>query len=406
MAQHSTRAAAALARLPEIDPAIAALALWCSYRDSETPTSTRGETILIGPEFVLLPLSEQTGLIAHHVMHVALRHSARRAAAQERYGARFRAGEFDLACDALVNETLLQGGHALPRPAVRAADLVDMLPPKDRPQNVLADWDCDRLYVAMRLQAPTPGSSEDGAFERYARQQGFSPDLEGSEADDGKPEVWSGRVEQAMAAGQRAGSGIGAVLTRFGDLPKATVPWEIRLRRMLNKALAEAPRLSHSRPDRAWLARDSHARETGGAQPVFEPGRAREGQRPRVVIGLDTSSSISSLTLDLFAAEAVSILRRTGAEAHLLRFDTEVHAQVRLSKPDQIHSLSLRQGGGTDFEPVFAQALALDPSLIVMLTDLDAPTPQGVSARVIWAVPSEPPFAPGFGEVLVMDGTG
>ena len=72
--QHSTRVAHALARLPEVDPAIAALALWCTYRDSVEPTATQGDTILVGPEFPLLAISEQTGLIAHHVLHVALRH--------------------------------------------------------------------------------------------------------------------------------------------------------------------------------------------------------------------------------------------------------------------------------------------------------------------------------------------
>ncbi|MEO0917897.1 MAG: hypothetical protein AAFY31_13085, partial [Pseudomonadota bacterium] len=105
--EHSTRARQALARLPEVDPAIAALSLWCRYRDGTGPTVTDGETIYVGPEFPLLPISEQTGVIAHHVMHVALRHSSRRAVAHERYGASFRADVFDLACDAIVNEALL-----------------------------------------------------------------------------------------------------------------------------------------------------------------------------------------------------------------------------------------------------------------------------------------------------------
>ena len=48
---HSRRASAALARMPEIDPAIAALALWCRHRDDPGRTRTRGDTILYGPEF-------------------------------------------------------------------------------------------------------------------------------------------------------------------------------------------------------------------------------------------------------------------------------------------------------------------------------------------------------------------
>ncbi|MEL7252961.1 MAG: VWA-like domain-containing protein [Pseudomonadota bacterium] len=399
---HSARAAPALARLPEVDPAIAALALWCSYRDSDSPTATEGDTIRLGPEFPLLPISEQTGLMAHHVLHVALRHSARRAAARERFGACFRADRYDLACDALVNEALLQAGHALPRPAVRAADLIAMLPAKDRPDSVLTDWDSDRLYAAMTVQSGK-GSGTDQKIETYIAAQGFKPDLQDSGHGDAPPELWAGRVEQAMSAGARASTGIGAILTRFGDLPKAVVPWEIKLRRLLNKALAHHPRQTHRRPDRAWLARDALAHATGGAQPVFEPGIARDDRRPRLVICLDTSSSVAPQTLNLFAAEALSITRRTGAEAHLLGFDTEVHSRAAFLSQASLASLEIRTDGGTDYAPVLTEAQALDPSLIIMLTDLDAPIGARPSAPVLWTVPAAPAAQPLYGEVLVME---
>ncbi|MEL6119154.1 MAG: VWA-like domain-containing protein [Pseudomonadota bacterium] len=400
--KHSARVGPVLARLPEVDPAIAALALWCSYRDTDGPTTTEGDIIRIGPEFPLLPISEQTGVIAHHVLHVALRHSARRGAARERYGARFRPEQYDLACDALVNEALLQGGHALPRPAVRAAEIVALLPVEERPGNVLADWDSDQLYAAMRVASAEQASGGDGQIERYALTQGFTPDLQDSDPDKTEADVWAGRIEQAMSAGQRAGSGIGAIMTRFGDLPKAFVPWEIRLRRLLNKALAQHPRQTHRRPARGWLARDAYARQTGGAQPVFEPGVTRDQRRPRLVIGLDTSSSLRRETLEMFAAEAASAVRRSGAEAHLLGFDTEVHFRGQIFNADAMGAIATRSGGGTDYADVLEEAEALAPSMIIMLTDLDAPTAFRVSAPVLWAVPAPPRIEPKFGEVLVI----
>jgi len=391
-----------LARLPEVDPAIAALALWCIYRDTPGDTHTAGDTIYLGPGFPRLPISEQTGLLAHHVLHVALRHSSRRCAARQRYGARFQTHLYDLACDALVNEALLRGKHALPRPAVRAAELVERLPDPQRFNNVLAEWDSDRLYAALAEVKPGPGD-QDGPVERYAAAQGFTPDLGDRDPETAEPEVWAARVEEALRAGQRAGSGIGAVLAAFGDLPTAKTPWEVILRRMLNKALAQHPRLSYRRPDRAWLARDALARQAGGAQPVFEPGRARDGRRPRLVIGLDTSSSISDTSLGLFAAEAISIVRRSGAEAHLLGFDTEVHTRGRFDRAEAIGALAMRRGGGTDMGPVLAEAQALDPSLIVILTDLDAPLYEAPVAPVLWAVHGTPAAQPPFGDVLVID---
>ena len=107
-----------------------------------------------------------------------------------------------------------------------------------------------------------------------------------------------------------------------------------------------------------------------GAQPVFEPGRAREGQRPRLVIGLDTSSSISDATLGLFAAEAISIVRRAGAEAQLLGFDTEVHTRGRFDRAEAIGALSMRRGGGTDMGPVLAEAQALDTCDFAVMSKL------------------------------------
>ena len=398
---HSVRVRPALAQLPEVDPAIAALALWCLFRDGESPTHTAGDIISIGPEFPLLPISEQTGVVAHHVLHVALRHSSRKSASALRYANGFDGQLFDLACDALVNETLLQGGHALPRPAVRAAELVAMLPEAERPDNVLSDWDSDRLYAAMAKDGAAAQGKE-GAFRQYARSKGFEPDLKGADPSQGDADLWAGRVSEALREGHRAGGGIGAVLQRFGDLPRSITPWEIRLRRMLAKAVAHHPRPSHRRPSRAWLALDALARTDGSTQPIFEPGTAREGMRPRLVIGLDTSSSIPEASLTLFASEIMGIVRRSGAEVHILGFDTEVHTRGRLEHAELVRTIQMRRGGGTSFDKILSEATALDPSLIIMFTDLDAPLERSPQVPVIWAVAEKPAISPSYGEILVL----
>ena len=400
---HSTRVKQALSQLSDVDPAIAVLSLWCTYRDGDARTHTKDETIYVGPEFPLLPISEQTGLIAHHVLHVAFRHSARRGAAHDRFGSRFDASLFDLACDSLVNEALLQAGHALPRPAVRAAEIAALLPSEERPQNALTDWDSEKLYFVLLEQNKRTNASGETAIENYVVQQNFEPDLDGSEADSAEPEVWTGRVEQALQAGQRAGSGIGSILTRFGDLPQSKVPWEIRLRRMLNKALATYPSESHLRPSRSWLARDAYARQGNSPQPAFDPALRRSLNQLRIVIALDTSSSVTDSVLELFAAEAMSIVRRTGTEAHLITFDTDVHIQTKLRTSDDLKKIELRRGGGTDFAPMLSAAEALDPSIIVILTDLDAETPSFTTAPVIWAVPEGVNVSAKTGEILIIE---
>ncbi|MCH2163407.1 MAG: VWA-like domain-containing protein [Marinovum sp.] len=390
--------------MPEVDPAIAALALWCQHRDDRGPTRTEGDTIYYGPEFPLLPISEQTGLLAHHVCHVALRHAPRKAQMAQRMGQGFQPDLYALAADGLINEALLQAGHALPRPAVRASEIVALLPLEERPKTVLSAWDCDQFYLALIGRLGSGGQGASGAAQSYAKARGFEDDIGAAAPEESQQDIWAGRMTQALAVGQRAGGGIGAVLAQFADLPLAGVPWEVHLRRKLRQALFTHRHVSFQRPSRSWLARDAFAVQQSGPRPVFEPGWRGGDRRLRLVVGLDTSSSIPEATLALFAAEALSAVRKSGAEAHLLGFDTEVHHRSNLDRANSLQSLTLRRGGGTDFDCVLEEAQGLDPSLIVLLTDLEGEVAYRPKAPLIWAVPEPPQFTPRLGDVLVMRG--
>lgn len=389
--------------MPAIDPAIAALALWCQHRDADGPTRTSDNQILYGPTFEALPFPEQTGVLAHHVLHVALRHSSRAAAMAERMGSAFIPKMYNLASDAIVNEVLIQGGHTLPRPVVRASELLSQVTQPDATDTLLENWDTDRLYLALTSVTSGKSESAEGAANAYALSKNWNEDLDQGAEPDAEPEVWSARVSEAFETGRSAGTGIGAVLHHFADLPQAGIPWEVHLRRLIVRAVSEVPRLSHKRPSHRWIAMESEARAAGGPVPVFQPGRARDDLRPRLIVGLDTSSSITDTQLSLFAAEAIVLSRRSGAEAHVLGFDTEVHTRILMDRPDVLKSIPFRRDGGTDYAEIFNIAAALDPSLVVMLTDLDAPLGPKPDFPVIWAVPKAPPQAIPYGVVLRMD---
>ena len=72
------RATRALAHLGEVDPALAEMSRWSRPREGHA-TCTAGAVITYAPGFDTLGLPEQVGTVAHHVLHVALRHSARAA---------------------------------------------------------------------------------------------------------------------------------------------------------------------------------------------------------------------------------------------------------------------------------------------------------------------------------------
>lgn len=398
-ARHSSRAAPALAHLGEVDPALAVLALWCGHRDGAGATRTMGDTIIYGPGFSGLGLPEQVGLTAHHVLHVALRHADRQAALGERLGERFDATLYGLAADGIINETLLLAGHGLPRPTLTLTDLLTEIgKPAASPVAALADWDADRLAMLLHTDKRLAEKARE-----LGRTRGFAQDLELGEPDEEgerqKTADWRNQLLRALEAGRKAGTGIGRLGAILADMAPAETPWEVHLRGLLARALIDRPRPSHRRPSSSWIAMSALAAQSGGPDPAYQPGIARASDRPRIAICLDTSSSIDPLTLSLFLAETEGITRRTGAEAHLLAFDEDVHEVRRLDTAAWagLRDLPLRTGGGTDFAPVLEAAARLAPSIAVVLTDLDAPFGPPPACPVLWAVPGrnavdQPPF--------------
>ncbi|ARE40087.1 hypothetical protein RGUI_1946 [Rhodovulum sp. P5] len=213
-------------------------------------------------------------------------------------------------------------------------------------------------------------------------------------------------MTRAMEAGRLAGHGIGMIGHRLADLPTVHTPWEVVLRGLVTRAVMHHPQPRGTRPARRWLARDSDARENGGPDPAYEPGWVREKDIPRIVVGVDSSGSVDGTLLAMFAAQVAGIAKRTGAETHVLVFDVAVRNRAKMGGglwERQITDILFSRDGGTSFIGVMEEALALNPSAIVILTDLQGPfgPPPPTGLPVVWAVPGDPPRegAP-FGRVL------
>jgi len=404
---HSARAGPALRALVEAEPAIAALSLWCTHRDGAR-TATTGETITYGPAFGAMPLHEQMGLAAHHILHVALRHSARATALEIRLGAGFDAALFNLAADALINEAVLAGDHALPRPAVLASDLIHRaLGTQTTAQEALGDWDAERLYFALHGQAGE-GATREGGAQAYAQAQGFEGDLEreagspeeGREAQDAAR--WRQHMTRAMDAGRAAGRGIGRLGHRLADLTQPRIPWEQVLRRLLTQAVMQAPHPSPRRPARRWIAATAQAQRAGTPQPGFEAGWRAQTDVARIAVAVDASSSIGDAQLALFWGEVTGLARRMRAQLQLTVFDDDIR-YTEILDPARSHVTlpPLPRGGGTAFIPVIAQAQRWGAAALVILTDLEGdagPPPRGL--RVVWAVPEAGVIVPPFGRMI------
>jgi predicted metal-dependent peptidase len=408
MSHHSGRASVALRALNESDPAMAALSLWCAHRDvDQGPVAvTAGRVIRYGPGFADAPLHEQMGLVGHHVLHVALGHADRMAAMEARMPGRFDPVIWGLAADSIVNEALLAADYALPRPAVTLTGLLlAVTSVTHTPVEALASWDVDRLYIRLMQTTGSRGKTGD-----YAKAQMFRPDLaegEGGHDPEGDSADWRAHVTRAMETGRMAGRGIGVIGHRIADLPVPRTPWEVILRGIVTRAVMAGAVPTHRRPARRWIAADASARLTGAATPAFQPGTRPAQDMPLIAVGLDTSSSIDADRRAQFLGEIAGIARRTGAEVVILPFDETVESAVRLDPGRWTATLArmeTRQGGGTDYRPLITAARALDPSILVILTDLDGEAGDAPPRLpVLWAVPDAATLPPvPFGQVITL----
>lgn len=449
---HTRRATVALRKLSEKDVAFASLSLFCKHRDAEkdlvipgaplrkdgTPMSapawTDGKLIHYGPSYEeKFDLEEKMGVSAHEILHIALRHISRAKQLQKRFGPLYDNYLFNVATDAIINQTLLLAGRKLPRPCIVLTELLKEAFNEDvEPEEAISQWDSERLYIRLvnegkkRQKAGGGGQSTPGGdggdleqlvkalkdyLEKNEFEEDFFPDSSSAGAGPQEDLEWQQRLAQAISQGRLANNGAGTGLGRIGhklaDLPKSRTPWEVILRSVVNKAVTRMPRPSVARPTRRFLGMEADALMRGTPRPVYEPGFVKQSKEPRVVVGVDVSGSISDPLLEQFAAEIAGIGRRTGAEIHVLVFDTQVLSHTKMegqSYEDEITKIDFARGGGTCFVDVVNKAAELDPSIIVVLTDLCGPFgEQPGNIPVLWTIPdAEPPGAPPFGKVLSM----
>ena len=231
------RGTRAVQRLVEYAPATGSLALWMRHRDSdEIPLAAReilseradrdwlvgndGRTIWYGPAFERRPLPEQTGLLAHQILHVALRHVPRERTLRGVLGD-VDAALFNLCADAIVNSAL---SHlewlVLPPGSVGLDELLTRLPAhgrdgEDRPARgldaSLLHWDTESLYRAIddrRARRGSARSGQGGQSGQSGRGGGAGENGEGG-GDGGRRTPRRGGPRRACRNGARLGRDVG-----------------------------------------------------------------------------------------------------------------------------------------------------------------------------------------------------
>ncbi len=190
------RGTRAIQRLVEYAPASGGLALWMQHRDVETiPARVQfinadnrqsrkpwiigndGSTLYYGPAFDKRPLEEQTGLVAHQVLHVALRHVDREQQLRARLGD-IDSELFAVCADAVVNASLSHlSWLTLPKGSVLLDTLLLHVLGIEQPMDVsLHQWDTETLYRAIDDRQETQGSGRSRQQRSTGRSGGASSD--------------------------------------------------------------------------------------------------------------------------------------------------------------------------------------------------------------------------------------
>jgi predicted metal-dependent peptidase len=139
-------------------------------------------------------------------------------------------------------------------------------------------------------------------------------------------------------------------------------------------------------------------------QGMYMPSLLKDGVG-KLVVGLDTSASVSKVELEMFLGLINHFLTKVKPEkTHLLYCDTTVYKH-EMFKPGQPMDVSefQAQRGGTRFRPVFDYSSEHDlkPKAFVYLTDMECddfgPDP---GVPVLWFQVGNHKSRPPFGEVI------
>jgi predicted metal-dependent peptidase len=379
--------------------------------DPGTPTMgvAATDTLYYNPDFVRsLSAPEAVGVMAHEVMHVALKHVLR-APKMDR--------TWNISADLVINAMLLHVGFKLPAGGVlpdgddKYAFTAD---PAKCAAHVFPDWagfelaqgaagvtisncrarhmeEVHRLFTAVCRDDPDQRGDGDGkAGEGEGKGDGDLPGRPidshdwrppADEAEHAKAErAVNMRVAQAVDAAKRKGSMPGDLELMVTALLEPKVRWQDVLRNYMTAALSDEQ--TWARPGRSSFGLG-----------MYMPGKARDGG-VECVIHIDTSGSCFQQGPE-FLSEVVGIMRDAQATGHLLMCDAAIAGEWDLESLDAAFAMpSIKGGGGTSHKPVVDWILerAPDCKLLVTLTDgcSDMPTTLPLLGRhtsVIIALP-------------------
>ena len=364
--------------------------------DADCDTAwTDGKAIGFNPDFALrLSAENLTAVVAHEILHVAMRHNYRRGARDHDL--------WNVACDYAINSVLTRDGFVLPDDA-----LLDERFEKQSAEQIyatLADEDEQSEQGQEQGGDSTgDGDSQSGSGDSQGDDQGNQGgdstsdgdgDESGSQSKSGVGEVrdageeapteddWKTKVVSHAKLAKNLAATYGNAVTEAQDVAstdakKPTVNWRDVLQQFLTRTTRDD--YSWSRPSRRHLQTDVHM-----------PSLTSEGAGV-LGVAIDVSGSVDEDQLNRFLGELQGIVDQLSPERVIVWTCANKLRTTETFEPGQDIKPTIRSGGGTSFEPVFR---ALDDTheevaCLVYFTDGLAPMPkEPPQVPTLWAITS------------------
>ena len=346
------------------------------------------------PEFIdSLPSTELDGVLAHEIMHLALRHPAR---GKNRLIMINGGSLWNIAIDISINHILIENSFSLPKcgiiPSGGSVTVYGMT------INNIPDKSSEEIYEELKagikkmaqesggkgkkkssdentITISGFGEDEGKGFDTHGWGDGEMKDEESGKDGEGtdgageggkvsdklKGKDWDKILAEAYHHAKLIGKSPAGFERILDGLHKHKLNWRAILRKTVSSKLPYD--LTYRKPNKKYLWGDIY-------QPSFT------GEQIKVVCSIDTSGSMSQKDLTDIVSELLGIARSfSQVEFRLLTHDTDVHDDILISynQEQKLKTIQVHGGGGTSHIPLYKhiqdKRYGKDTKLLISFTD-------------------------------------
>jgi len=405
------------------------------YEDKNVPTAGINKTgkMLVNPDFINgLAQDNQTralyfeGIFIHEVMHLAMKHLDRALYRNYKVHGKNRSFElWNVACDIVINNIVLQNGFQLPEGALIPSNNSITLFNGTVVINDISEKSAEDVYEELRRGIEegiengsikegegdgegTPGdiSIDQDSPEGSDHSRWGEDDGEGDEEGEGTPKSgkgnksgkgkakgkmpdasdlekidWDDVMAKAHTFAKQQGNLPAGIEVEYHTIHKARIKWNGILKKEVAKSIPFD--LSYAKPNKHYLWMND----------IYMPSTT--GESVSILAAIDTSGSISQKELSDFISELVGIARayRGQVEFRILTHDVEVHDDIFISNQKgakAVQNIKLHGGGGTSHIPLYEyiemKGYAKKTKLLISFTDGYSSFPENTKVKSIFVL--------------------